>query len=117
MRIQAAGLGISIALSLGIGPALAEPASVIRGEECSLTANETTYIASRTLRIVTKSAANVVIWTCKFDIPDYTGGLFQDRGFACLVETGAGPVSTTMSQATISPAGKGTLICRVRSNE
>jgi len=60
---------------------LAEPASVIRNGECSITANETTYIASRTLRIVSKSTTNVVIWTCKFDIPDYTGGLLKDHGF------------------------------------
>ena len=117
MRLQAVGLGIFAAVSIGLGPALAEGASVIRGEECSLTANETTYIASRTLRIVTKSARNVVIWTCKFDIPDYTGGLFQDRGFPCLVETGTGPVMTDLSQAIISPAGKGTLICRVKTSE
>lgn len=117
MRILSAGLGISIVLSLGMSSALAERASVIRGEECSLTANGTTYITNRTLRIVTKSARNVVIWTCKFDIPDYTEGLFQDRGFPCMVETGAGPEVTNLSQATISPAGKGTLICRVKVGE
>ena len=116
MRILSAGLGISIVLSLGMSSALAERASVIRGEECSLTANGTTYITNKTLRIVTKSARNVVIWTCKFDIPDYTDGLFQDRGFQCAVETDTGPVLTTNSHATISPAGKGTLTCRVRES-
>ena len=113
MRILLGGLGVSIALAMGLSSALAEGASVIRGESCSLAANETTYISNRTLRIVKKNAG-VIIWTCKFDIPDYTEGLFQDRGFPCLVETGAGPVSTTLSHATISPAGKGTLICRVK---
>lgn len=114
MSILSAGLGISIALSLGMNSALAERASVIRGDECSLTANDTTYITTKTLRIITRSARSVVIWTCKFDIPDYTGGLYQNRGFECAVDTGGGTVVTTSSQATISPEGKGTLICRVK---
>ena len=114
MRILSSALGVSIVLSLGMSSALAERASVIRDDVCSLTANDTVYTANRTVRIVTKSARNVVILTCKFDIPDYTGGLFQDRGFPCSVETGDGPVVTTLSQATISPAGKGTLTCRVK---
>jgi hypothetical protein len=114
MRLLSAGLGLSIVLSLGVSAALAERASVIRNEECTLTANATTYTATRSVRIVTKSANNVVIFTCKFDIPDYTAGLFQGRGFPCLVETGSGPVVTTASQAVISPAGKGPLTCRVK---
>ena len=115
MRVPGALIAASMVAALGVSPAFAEGASVIRGEECTLTANETTYIATRTLRVVTKSARNVVVWTCKFDIPDYEGGLFQDKGFDCLVETGTGPVTTTLSHAVISPAGKGTLICRVKT--
>ena len=114
MRILSAGLGISIVLSLGMSSALAERASVIRNESCSLVANDTTYTAHRTIRIVTKSARNNVIFVCKFDIPDYTGGLFQDRGFPCAVDTADGTEVTTLSQAVISPAGRGTLTCRVR---
>ena len=117
MRVSAALPVASMIAALCISPAFAEGASVIRGEECSLTAGNTTYIATRTLRIVTKSARNVVIWTCKFEIPDYTGGLFQDNGFNCVVETGIGPVTTTLSHANISPAGKGTLMCRVKTAE
>jgi hypothetical protein len=117
MRILLSRLGISIILALGISSALAEGASVIRDETCTLTANETVYTATRTIRIVTKSARNVVNLTCKFDIPDYTSGLFQDRGFPCVVETVTGPVVTNSSTATISPAGKGTLVCRVKSTE
>jgi hypothetical protein len=114
MRILSAGLGISIVLSLGMSSALAEKASVIRTDSCSLVANDVIYTATRAIRIVTKSARNVVILTCKFNIPDYTGGLFQDRGFPCVVDTGDGTEITNLSQAVISPAGRGTLTCRVK---
>jgi hypothetical protein len=115
MRLLSAGLGISIVLSLGVSSALAERASVIRNESCSLIANDNTYTAHRTIRIVTRSARNNVTLTCKFDIPDYTDGLYQDRGFPCAVDVGDGAIEvTTNSKAVISPAGKGTLICRIR---
>jgi hypothetical protein len=116
MRIATVGLGISMVLALGINAAMAERASVIRGDKCSIVANDVTYETNRTVRIITKSARKVVIWTCKFDIPDYTGGLFQNRSFECAVDIGGDTVVTTLSQATISPAGKGTLTCRVRES-
>jgi hypothetical protein len=115
MRILSAGLGLAIALSVGIGPALAERADVIRNEACTIIGKDgTAYNATRTIRIVTRSARNVVIFICKVDIPDYVDGVFTDRGFPCAVDTDSGAAITNLTQKTISAAGKGTLVCRVK---